>query len=172
MPYDPARRSSPSRRSGSHAGPSQDLQRSELVGMPGFEPGASCSQISSSRSPDVASCRPACRSPGVILAGRRPASPDDCARWLPLWLPPVPPRSSLLPVEQKIEFGGEIKVLRFQATEPMKIADALDSWRTDTNHDFAAIRCTCHALRSGRHSPVRRVTLGEAAARICQLMTR
>ena len=65
--------------------------RKVLVGMAGFEPAASCSHISSSRSPDVAPCRPACLSPGVMLPGRRlmsrpgirsvhPGSASRCAR--------------------------------------------------------------------------------------------
>ncbi len=41
------------------------------VGMAGFEPAASCSQISSTRSLDVAWRRPARRLPGTMFAGRR-----------------------------------------------------------------------------------------------------
>jgi hypothetical protein len=66
----------------------------KMVGMAGFEPAASCSQISSSRSPDVASRRPMWRLPGEMLAGCRLTSPGGCARWLPLWLPPTLPRTS------------------------------------------------------------------------------
>jgi len=68
-------------------GRQQALRPACLVGMAGFEPAASCSQTSSAQSPGVALRRPISRSPGMMLAGRRPASPDDCARWLPLWLP-------------------------------------------------------------------------------------
>jgi hypothetical protein len=79
------------RRLTSHTSASQDPQRSELVGMAGFEPAASCSQISSIQSPDVAPHRPMSRSPGVILAGRRLTQLGGCACWLPLWLPYLAP---------------------------------------------------------------------------------
>jgi hypothetical protein len=42
----------------------------------------------------------------VMLAGRRPASPDGCARWLPLWLPSSAAQNPLLSIEQNIEFRG------------------------------------------------------------------
>src|ERR1700755_482723 len=42
--------------------------------MAGFEPAASCSQISPSQSPDIVPCSPTSRSPGVMLAGHRAAS--------------------------------------------------------------------------------------------------
>ncbi len=86
-----------------------------MVGMAGFEPATSCSQISSAQSPDVAPRRPAWCSPGVMVAGRRPASPDDCARWLPLWLPLSRRRgtcSCLL--NRTSDFASEIKVLKFR----------------------------------------------------------
>jgi hypothetical protein len=47
--------------------------RSHLVGMAGFEPAASCSQSSSSRSPGGAGQRPLCRSLAMIVARRGPA---------------------------------------------------------------------------------------------------
>jgi hypothetical protein len=74
------------------------------VGMAGFEPATSCSQISPARSPDVAPRRLMCDSPAVIVAGRRSASPDGCARWLPLWLPRSAARTRLLPIERIFEF--------------------------------------------------------------------
>jgi len=40
-------------------------------------------------------------------------------------------------------FASKIKILRFPAIEPVKIADALGSRRTDTNRDLAATRSTC-----------------------------
>jgi hypothetical protein len=96
------------RREATHTGYQNGSQQSraylKTVGMAGFEPATSCSQISSAQSPDVALSRPACRSPGVTVAGRRLASSEGCARWLPLWLPPSPPGTWLLPGEQKIEF--------------------------------------------------------------------
>jgi hypothetical protein len=97
-----------------------------MVGMAGFEPAASCSQISSAQSPDVAPRRLTWRSPGVTVAGRRSASPDDCARWLPLWLPPSAaqePGSSLLNVTSN--FTKRDQDAPVLATEPVKIADAV-----------------------------------------------
>jgi hypothetical protein len=59
-------------------------QTFEIAGrMAGFEPAASCSQTSSSQSPDRAPCRSARRSAGVMLAGRRQTQLGDCACWLP-----------------------------------------------------------------------------------------
>ena len=51
------------------------------VGMAGFEPAASCSQISFIRSPDVVWCRPVWRSPEAMHAARRLTWPSVCARW-------------------------------------------------------------------------------------------
>src|SRR5215472_9450055 len=59
----------------------------EAVGMAGFEPAASCSQINPAASPEIARDRPTWRLAGKTLARRRPMRPGDCARWLPLWLP-------------------------------------------------------------------------------------
>jgi hypothetical protein len=56
--------------------------------MAGFEPAASCSQISFIRSPDVAWCRPVRRSPGTTHAARRLTWLSVCTCRLPLWLPP------------------------------------------------------------------------------------
>jgi hypothetical protein len=58
------------------------------VGMAGFEPAASCSQISSNRTLDVAGCCPTWRQPAVILARRSLTPFRVCGCWLPLWLPP------------------------------------------------------------------------------------
>jgi len=74
------------------------------VGMAGFEPAASCSQISSIRTLDVAPCRSVSGSPETMHAARGLTWLSVCARWLPLWLPPK--RSSAtptLPTEQKVE---------------------------------------------------------------------
>jgi hypothetical protein len=97
-----------------------------MVGMAGFEPATSCSQISPAQSPDVALCRPAWGSPGVIVAGRRPVSPDGCARWLPLWLPPGAAREpGFCLLNGSSNFASKIKVFRFPAAELVKIANAL-----------------------------------------------
>jgi hypothetical protein len=96
--------------------------------MAGFEPATSCSQISSAQSPDVALCRLMWRSPGVIVAGRRLASSEGCARWLPLWLPPSAaqkPGSCLS--NRTLNSASEIKIIRFPTTKQVKIADALTS---------------------------------------------
>jgi len=90
--------------SGCQNGSDLSMTHLKMVGMAGFEPATSCSQISSAQSPGVAPCRLACRSPGVMLAGRRLTSPVGCARWLPLWLPPSRPGTRLLPVERNFEF--------------------------------------------------------------------
>jgi hypothetical protein len=57
------------------------------VGMAGFEPVASCSQISSSLSQDVAASSLMCHLTAAMLAGRRLMALEVCACWLPLWLP-------------------------------------------------------------------------------------
>jgi hypothetical protein len=59
------------------------------VGMAGFEPAASCSQISSIRTLDVARCSPTWRQPAVMLARRSLKSIHVCAHWLPAWRPKV-----------------------------------------------------------------------------------
>jgi hypothetical protein len=97
------------------------------VGMAGFEPATSCSQISSAQSPGVALCRLMGRSPGVIVAGRRSVSPDGCARWLPLWLPPSTaqqPSSCLL--NRTSNFAKRDQGIPILATEPVKFANALN----------------------------------------------
>jgi hypothetical protein len=40
-------------------------------------------------SPEVARHGLACRSAAVIMAGRGPAWPCACGRWLPVWLPAI-----------------------------------------------------------------------------------
>jgi hypothetical protein len=60
--------------------------RKIAVGMAGFEPAASCSQISPRQMLTVAHCRPAGHLRAVMFACCRLTSPGVCAHWLPLWL--------------------------------------------------------------------------------------
>jgi hypothetical protein len=101
-----------------------------LVGMAGFESAASCSQIRSSGSLHVAPCRQACRSLGKMLAGRRQASPDVCACWLPLWLPPALYRASISVRRTENLVHKRNQGTPIAMTRPVKITD-VDVWRRD-----------------------------------------
>src|SRR5215472_8674931 len=61
---------------------------SELVGMAGFEPAASCSQNRPEPSPDVARHSQKRLLAAVIAARRRPMVPCIGRHWLPLLAPP------------------------------------------------------------------------------------
>ncbi len=58
-----------------------------MVGMAGFEPAASCSQISSGPWPGVARGGHKRLLPAVIVAHRRLALPRICRHWLPQLAP-------------------------------------------------------------------------------------
>jgi hypothetical protein len=95
---------------------------------------------------------------GPFTWGNAGWTSPDVAQWLCMLAPTLAPTNAAQEpgfclLNRKSSYAAEIKVLRFPVPEPMKIADALDSRQTYTNR--AAIRSTCHALRSARHSPVR-----------------
>jgi hypothetical protein len=84
---------------------------SELVGMAGFEPAASCSQIRSGLWPGVARDSQRTHLAAVIMARRGPMLPHICRHWLPLLAPPE--LVSLLMFESSNTVAGEVSALLY-----------------------------------------------------------